>query len=212
MSDITPLHGEALAKALESQKPEKAVSPTGEPYLPPRWVGPLMALHAALTGLAGYLVLFEADPLAKKVGIGVGLVLAVLGPLLGQASPGWRRRAGKVLVAMLAVGLSTGCVNFRPPPPSRVASLAPEAAPFEFQPPPECKTYDRDRKVWGALGRSAALGSGAAGLTSLVTDNDSGGLRRGFGLASLALGIFAAGASWYADQQAADFVSRCTQQ
>lgn len=204
MSDITPIHGEALAKALENQKPEKAVSPTGEPIIPARLVPYIAFAAAALVLVRDQLELPEPWP--KYLGTLSSLLMLALG-----VTPGLRRNGAKVVALLLVPALGVGCVNFRPPPPSRVASLAPEAAPFEFQPPPECKTYDRDRKVWGALGRSAALGSGAAGLTSLVTDNDSGGLRRGFGLASLALGIFAAGASWYADQQAADYVSRCTQ-
>lgn len=106
-----PLYGVERLNALANQQTtprngvERQVSPTGEPYLPPRWVGPLMTIHTALTGLAGYLVLFEENALAKKVGIGIGLALAVLGSLLGQASPGWRRGV-KVLVALLAVGLA----------------------------------------------------------------------------------------------------------
>lgn len=99
-----PIRGEALKLALESQEPTRRASPTGEPYVPPRMVPALMALYTALSGLAGYLALFEADPTAKKVGFGIGLALAVLGPLLGMATPGWRR--GGTTLALLAVTLS----------------------------------------------------------------------------------------------------------
>lgn len=209
MSDITPIQGEGLKEAPENQTPS-ATSPTGTVVLP-TWLVPWLAVLGALaTSWMGF-ELYDFTARAWHPERVPAFLLSLLATL-GVVSPGWRKHGPKVVALLLLPVLGTGCVNFRPPPPSRVASLAPEAAPFEFQPPPECKTYDRDRKVWGALGRSAALGSGAAGLTSLVTENDSGGLRRGFGLASLALGIFAAGASWYADQQAADYVSRCTQQ
>ena len=77
-------------------------SPTGTPYLPPSWVRPLMGVYVALAGLAGYLAVFSGNPMAEKVGVVLGGILAVLGPLLGIASPGAR----KLATMALALGLT----------------------------------------------------------------------------------------------------------
>lgn len=97
----TPIHGPALAKALENQNPGSA-SPTGAPHLPPRLVRPAMALYVTLAAVSGYLAL-DAGPL-EPYRWHLGLVLIVLGALLGIASPGLRR-AGTTLALLLILCL-----------------------------------------------------------------------------------------------------------
>lgn len=135
-----PMYGVGRLSALANQQVtpkngvEKQVSPTGEPQVPTSWVKPLMAIYVALAGLAGYLALLENNEVAKKVGVVLGGVLAVLGPLLGIASPGWRRN-GTAVAILLCLGLGSHAlaeerVLIEPGRPSLMGAEAPKAADF----------------------------------------------------------------------------------
>lgn len=107
-----PMYGAGRLNALAEQQGapkngvQKQVSPTGEPNLPPAWVKPLMAVYLAMAGLAGYLAFYTTDnAIINKVGFILGGILAVLGPLLGIASPGARRN-GAMMALLLCLGLT----------------------------------------------------------------------------------------------------------
>jgi hypothetical protein len=172
----TPVDRPATGQAIVPAVP----SPTGTPYINPeayKWAGLAAAVILAVLG-----VLAGAFPESK--GLTVALQIAgSLAALLGIASPGLRRAAPLIVVAVLGLSL-TGCVKLKPWPSqaidcgkAEVASLVPGlladvgaalfAAPCSVQP---CAGWDT------ALDRLVAKGGDAAlcAVRALVADLESG--------------------------------------
>lgn len=99
--NTTPIHGPALTKALKDQRSTKE-----EPHLPSRWIKPALAVYVALAAAAAYLAI-DAGPLAPYRWH-LGLALAVLGALLGMATPAGRRAFRRFTSFALLLALCLG--------------------------------------------------------------------------------------------------------
>jgi hypothetical protein len=159
-----------------------AVSPTGTPHVPPWLVPNLGGGTAALLVVVG--VLTTEFQYVKWLSV-ASQIVSGLALLFGISSPGLRKAAPMVVVAVLALGL-TSCAALKPLPTQTIAcaeasvagaipGLLTEAGTALFAPPCDpsnssCHPYAQLLDYLVARGGAAALCS----LRSLIADLEAG--------------------------------------
>jgi hypothetical protein len=147
-----------------SAKEAVAVSPTGEPLIPPSLVRWLLPIYLVLA-TSGFGLLEALDVGGKGVAI-YAFVVSTLGVLLGVASPGIRK-AGTVAALLLALSL-TGCAATKRVARSTLDCAAPAmVAQAKAVAPVVLDALLKPSTDWSAELDHLVLAAGAAGICAV---------------------------------------------
>lgn len=193
------------------------VSPTGAPLIPPRYVPALFAV--SIMAAAAVEVLVQELATGSRWRVACMALQAALLTLPGVASPGLRRGAGKALGVLVALGvLTVGAPAMATPAdaPLRArveyAQVAPSPLPVPvFIPGPvTCERWDRNRRVWGAVGVvSGALATTGGLVSALGTVGEDRTARVSVAVSSAVLAGLGALAAYQTGEYASIYKSRC---
>jgi hypothetical protein len=138
----------------------------------PRWAQPIPGFVLALAGAL-------LEQLQGGSTIWDSLLVLALGFLGGTGlyhtakrwTPGTGSTAAAALLLLIALPATTGCAGSLEE--AKLAGLNPQARVATPAPSARCQSLDNQHRVWGAVGKGAAVLAGAEGISTWPVQNQS---------------------------------------
>ena len=167
------------------------------------WQGLPSVLVGALIGALA----IGQDPRGAWLGALAGAVAPVWHELL-KAFPGPYRGGSPPAAALLLLVISLptqGCAGSF----EEARLVAPEQPVAAARDSGRCVSLDNQHRVWGALGKGAAVVSGSSGLATIPAETRE--LEVGLAIGSVSAAAFAATAIYVSDSASESYVRECTE-